>query len=128
MSGDNPETETGQPSIGQAALFGLCPNCGARSLFDGLAEFASKCSKCGLDFSKFNVGDGPAGFLTLIIGAFIVGLALWLEVSLSPPFWVHALIWIPLTMMCVFGGLRAAKAALLFSEYSQNAGEGTIKK
>ncbi|MFZ1741598.1 MAG: DUF983 domain-containing protein, partial [Pontixanthobacter sp.] len=87
-----------------------------------------ECSDCKLDFSKFNVGDGPAGFLTLIIGALIVGLALWVELKFSPPFWVHALLWIPLTVAAVLGGLHAAKAALLYAEYSRNAGEGKRKE
>lgn len=107
----------------EAALFGLCPQCGARPLFDGRIKFASRCRACGLDFGKFNVGDGPAAFLTLVIGGLVVGLALWLELSLTPPFWVHALLWIPLTVALVMGGLRIAKAALLASEYRNRAGE-----
>ena len=117
-----PEIRKGSPAsnlIGtEAALFGLCPKCGEQTLFDGVAQFAPNCSACKLDYSTFNVGDGPAGFLTLIIGAVIVGLALWLEVSWAPPFWVHAMLWIPLTFFMVIGGLRAAKAALLFAEYN----------
>lgn len=127
MAPDPSDTNKGQPSIGQAALFGLCPQCGARTLFDGVAQFAPRCTSCGLDLNQFNVGDGPAGFLTLIVGGIIVGLALWLEVSLAPPFWVHALIWIPLTFVLVIGGLRAAKASLLFAEYTRNAGEAGRK-
>lgn len=127
MTPDPSDTNKGQPSIGQAALFGLCPRCGARTLFDGVAQFATKCTSCDLDLSRFNVGDGPAGFLTLIIGGIIVGLALWLEVSLAPPFWVHALLWLPLTFVMVIGGLRAAKAALLYAEYTRNAGEAGRK-
>ncbi|MGB7373162.1 DUF983 domain-containing protein [Pontixanthobacter sp.] len=106
-----------------AALFGSCPKCGAQTLFAGVAQFAPKCGVCSLEYSQFNVGDGPAGFLTLIIGAIIVGLALWLEVSWAPAFWVHAVLWIPLTFLMVIGGLRIAKAALLFAEYSRNARE-----
>lgn len=106
-----------------AALFGMCPKCGEQTLFEGVAQFAPKCSACKLDYSAFNVGDGPAGFLTLIIGAVIVGLALWLEVSWAPPIWVHAMLWIPLTFFMVIGGLRVAKAALLFAEYNRNARE-----
>ncbi len=113
----------GQPGIAAAALFGLCPQCASRTLFDGVAQFAPECRVCALDFTRFNVGDGPAGFLTLIIGALIVGLALWLEVSFTPPFWLHALLWIPLTFLCVIFGLRAAKAALLYAEFAQDAGE-----
>jgi uncharacterized protein (DUF983 family) len=121
--GPVPEHDNGQPGIAQAALFGLCPQCGSRTLFDGVIKFARRCSACGLDLNRFNVGDGPAGFLTLIIGALTVGLALWLDSAIRPPFWVHALIWIPFTTGAVLLGLRASKAALLASEYRNNAGE-----
>ena len=124
MSADaGPNNEKGQPGFAQAALFGLCPNCGSHTLFAGVARFADRCRVCGLDLSRFNVGDGPAAFLTLIIGALIVGLALWLEVSLAPPLWVHALIWIPVTTGAVLLGLRVAKAALLIAEFRNKAAE-----
>ncbi|MBM3594543.1 MAG: DUF983 domain-containing protein, partial [Alphaproteobacteria bacterium] len=66
--------EKGQPGLVPAALFSLCPRCGARSLIEGLAWFAPKCRKCGLDYAQFNVGDGPAAFLTMVIDALVVGL------------------------------------------------------
>ena len=117
----------GQPGIIPAALFGLCPRCGARGLFDGLAKFAPKCRACGLDFSKFNVGDGPAAFLTLIIGALVVVLAITLELTWHPPFWVHVVLWVPFTAAAVIWGLRAGKSALLASEFQRDAGEGRLK-
>lgn len=123
MTGQTPDEAKGQPSIREAALFGLCPECGGRTLFDGLIKFAPRCRSCGLDYDRFNVGDGPAAFLTLLVGGLVVGLALWLELSASPPFWVHVLLWIPLTVALVMGGLRLAKAALLASEYRNRAGE-----
>lgn len=127
MTDSNPNTE-GQPGIVPAALFGLCPRCGGRTLFDGVAKFSSRCRACGLDFSIFNVGDGPAAFLTLIVGGLIVGLALWLEVSVHPPFWVHVILWVPLTAAAVIWGLRAGKAALLAAEFQRQAGEGKQKE
>ena len=116
-------TDATPPTIVAAALFGLCPRCGARTLFDGVAQFAPKCRACGLDFAKFNVGDGPAAFLTLIIGALVVGLAVWVEVKFAPPFWVHVVLWVPFTTTAVVWGLRAAKGALLAAEYQRDAGE-----
>jgi uncharacterized protein (DUF983 family) len=116
MPDGNPNSE-GQPGLVPAALFGLCPKCGARTLFDGLASFAPHCRACGLDFGKFNVGDGPAAFLTLIIGALVTGLALWLELAAHPPFWVHIVLWVPITAAAVLWGLRAGKGALLAAEY-----------
>lgn len=72
---------------------------------------------------RFNVGDGPAAFLTLIVGAVIVGLALWVQVRFAPPFWVHVVLWVPLTGVAVVWGLRAGKAALLAAEFSRKARE-----
>ncbi len=116
-------TKSSVPALREAALFGLCPRCGARTLFDGSIKFAAHCRACGLEFSKFNVGDGPAAFLTLIVGAVVVALALTLQLAIEPPWWVHVLLWVPLTTFGVIGGLRLAKAALLWSEYRHKAGE-----
>ena len=59
--------------------------------------------------------------------AVIVGLALWLDVAVRPPFWLHALIWIPITTGAVVWGLRISKAALLASEYQNDAREAGSK-
>ena len=125
---DQPENPKGQPAAREAALFGLCPRCGARGLFDGPVKFAATCRACGLDFSRFNVGDGPAAFLTLIVGAVIVVLALWLELSFGPPWWLHVLLWVPLTTLGVIAGLRLAKAWLLGAEYRRGAREAGSKE
>lgn len=118
----------GQPGLVPAALFGLCPKCGERTLFESVTAFAPRCRACALDFSAFNVGDGPAAFLTLIIGAAVTGLALWLELTWQPPFWVHAVLWVPITIGAVIWGLRAGKSALLAAEYKRRAGEGQPEK
>ncbi len=107
----------------RGSVGGRCPRCGAETLFAGLVEFAPRCGGCGLDFKAFNVGDGPAAFLTLIIGAVVTGLAIWLELAAHPPFWVHVVLWIPLTAALVVIGLRAAKALLIGAEYRRGAGE-----
>ena len=118
---DVPDHTQGQPGLAEAALFGLCPSCGARTLFSGWTRFADRCRACGLDLTRFNVGDGPAAFLTMIVGAVVVGLALTLQLAVEPPWWVHLLLWIPLTVAGVVFGLRVAKAALLQSEFRNKA-------
>lgn len=109
-----------------AGLGGFCPRCSARTLFQGLLKFAPRCRACGLDFTAFNVGDGPAAFLTLLIGTLITGLALWLELAAEPPFWLHLLIWPLLTLVLVIGALRVAKGMLITLEYRNAAREGRI--
>ncbi len=109
-----------------AGLGGLCPRCSARGLFQGILKFAPRCRSCGLNFASFNVGDGPAAFLILLVGAVVVALALWLELAISPPFWVHLLIWPVVTLALVVGLLRIAKGALITLEYRNAAREGRI--
>jgi uncharacterized protein (DUF983 family) len=113
----------GQPSIARAALFGLCPQCGHKSLFAGLGQFADSCANCGLDFSSYNVGDGPAALLTMGIGTLIIVLALGVDSVFHPPFWVHVIIWVPFTAALTVISLRMAKAALLAAEHRNRARE-----
>ncbi len=116
-----------EPSPLAAALAGQCPRCGAKSLFATATwlRFAHKCDACGLDYDAFNVGDGPAALLILIVGAIVTGGAIALELAAEPPYWVH-LIWVPIAAALTIGGLRLGKARLLGQEYRHRAHEGRI--
>jgi uncharacterized protein (DUF983 family) len=114
------------PGIVQVGLHGLCPRCGARTLFVGFIRFADRCGACGLDLDHFNVGDGPAAFLTLIVGTLVCVGAIALELSVHPPFWVHVIVWVPVTLALVLVLLRVAKGMLIASEYRNKAGEGRV--
>lgn len=127
MPPDSPDDVKGQPGIAAAALSGLCPRCGAKSLFAGIARFAPECRACGLDFARFNVGDGPAAFLILIVGAVVAVLAIWVQLVFEPAYWVHVALWVPIATAMTIGGLRVAKAALLAAAFRNRAGEGRPK-
>jgi uncharacterized protein (DUF983 family) len=96
-------------------------------LFAGPVQFASRCRACDLDFQSYNIGDGPAAFLILIVGALLAVGAIVVDLSFTPPWWVHA-IWLPVGLALTLGGLRFGKAALLFQEYRHQAREGRIAK
>ena len=81
---------------------------------------------CGLRFDQYNVGDGPAAFLTLIVGGIILALALVVELNWHPSLWIHLILWFPLTIAAVVGALRISKAILLILEHRNQAGEGRI--
>jgi uncharacterized protein (DUF983 family) len=112
--------------IVQAGLKGCCPRCGKGPMFAGTIRFAPCCSNCGLDFDSFNVGDGPAAFLTLGIGTLVTILAVIVELALEPAWWIHVLLWVPLTLGSVIWSLRIAKGALLAAEYRNAAREGRV--
>ncbi|RUU18386.1 MULTISPECIES: DUF983 domain-containing protein, partial [unclassified Mesorhizobium] len=64
----------------------------------------------------------------LIIGFLIVGLALWVEVTLSPPLWLHLLVWIPLAVVLCLAALRLIKGVLLTLQYRNKAAEGRLDR
>lgn len=115
------------PEPMSAALKGQCPKCGASGLYAGLAGFAPECRQCGLDYSSFNVGDGPAAFLTMIIGTVLVILALVLEQGLHPPVWVHIILWPLIGAAMTIALLRITKGWLLATEYRRGAEEARNK-
>ncbi|WP_420605922.1 DUF983 domain-containing protein [Novosphingopyxis sp.] len=112
------------PELIETSLKGLCPRCGAQTLFAGLLRFDQICPNCGLDFDRFNVGDGASAALILLIETLFVVLAIIVQLSFSPPFWVHIILWVPLATAATILGLRGGKAAMLWLEYRSDAGEG----
>jgi uncharacterized protein (DUF983 family) len=110
-----------------AGIKGRCPRCGEGRLFSGFLTVAPRCGNCGLDYSFADAGDGPAVFVILIIGFIVVGSALWMEVTLNPPLWLHVLLWIPLTIVLSLAGLRIAKGVLITLQYRNKAAEGRLE-
>ena len=124
---DTPEQGIkGRPPLAKAALFGLCPECGARTLFGGVISFAPRCTSCGLDFSRFNVGDGPAALLIMLVGAIVLPAALGLHFRVHPPLIVHIILWPLLSLALTLGGLRVAKAGLIAAEHQREGREGRL--
>lgn len=107
-------------------LKGRCPRCGEGPLFNGFLTVGKSCSNCGLDYSYADAGDGPAVFVILIIGFIVVGLALWTEVNINPPLWMHLVVWLPLTVVLALAALRLIKGVLLTLQYSKQAAEGRL--
>jgi uncharacterized protein (DUF983 family) len=116
------------PSTAFAALLGRCPRCGNASLFSGYLKVAPRCASCQLDYAMFDAGDGPAVFVILIVGAIVAGSALVVEVKYQPPYWLHAILWIPLILILSFAMLRFVKSLLLVLQYKHRAGEGRLDR
>ncbi len=115
------------PGTLQASLLGRCPRCGQGKLFDGYLTVAPACTVCGQDFKTFDVGDGAAALVILVVGAIVCGLALWTEFTFQPPLWVHAVLWAPLIAVLTIVFLRVMKSALLVLQYKHKAGEGKLE-
>jgi uncharacterized protein (DUF983 family) len=70
-----------------------------------------------------DTGDGAAAGVILVLGAFIVGMAFWVEFRFNPPLWVHAILWPALTIPLAILLTRFAKAALIVQQYRHRSGE-----
>jgi uncharacterized protein (DUF983 family) len=111
-----------------AGLRGRCPRCGDGRLFKGFVSLNPRCEACKLDFAFADSGDGPAVFIILIAGFLIVFLALAVEVVYSPPYWLHLLIFLPLTLIVSLGLLRPMKGLMIGLQYRNKAGQGHLEK
>ena len=100
-----------------AGLCGRCPRCGKGALFKSYLQVAPSCTVCGLSFSGHDAGDGPAVFGIFILGFVVTGLAIWVEYALSPPLWVHAVVWTTVTVLGAVGLLRPLKGMLIGLQY-----------
>ena len=84
---------------------------------------AERCTRCDLDLSAQDSGDGPAVFVIFIIGPIVTGLAFWVEMAFTPPMWLHLVLWIPVIMLGSIALLRPFKAVLVALQYRHKSGE-----
>ena len=83
-----------------------CPRCGRGRLYRGLLNVRGVCDECGLDLSRLNAEDGAAFFIIVAVSAVIIPLAVWVEIALKPPIWVHLLIWLPVIIVATVAMMR----------------------
>jgi uncharacterized protein (DUF983 family) len=103
-----------------------CPRCGEGKLFEGFLSLRPTCSACGLDYAFIDAGDGPAVFIILIAGFVVVFCALIVEVTYQPPFWLHAVLWVPLVLLTTLAPLRSMKSLLVALQFHHKAQEGRL--
>ncbi|SRR6266702_3914607 len=121
-------TET-LPTVTESALRGIackCPRCGKGKLYAGFLTLAPRCQSCGLDYAFIDAGDGPAIFIIMLAGAIVVASALIVEVKYQPPFWLHAVLWLPLILATTLWPLRAMKSLLIALQYHHKAAPGRL--
>ena len=117
------------PTVAQSAMRGIacrCPRCGKGKLYGGFLDLRPNCESCGLDYAFIDAGDGPAIFIIMLAGAIVVGCALIVEVKYQPPFWLHAVLWLPLILATTLLPLRSMKSLLIALQFHHKAAPGQL--
>ena len=63
----------------------------------------------------------------MIVGFIVVGLALFVEFTFHPPYWLHAVLWIPLVLGLSIGLLRPLKGLMIAQQYRHRAEPGRVR-
>lgn len=109
------EASKGQSGFVRAALFGLCPRCGAKSLWEAPAAFAPTCRACELAFADYEPRGRGLYFVLLPLTALLIAGALKLDEALRPPLWLLLGLIVVLVPSAIIGALRLMKCALLLA-------------
>lgn len=116
---ESPMEKKGQPGLVSAALSGLCPRCGAKTLFAAPAALADECGTCGLDLRALERGGRFVGVVTMLLALVLILAALGLDEWLRPPLWLTLVVFAPVTVGTVLFGLRFYKAMWVYHEYEE---------
>ena len=112
---------TGPRPLTQSLLRGAklkCPACGVGPLFRRYLKVADECSHCGESLHHHRADDAPAYFTIVIVGHVVVSLVLMVEVAYRPPMWLHAALWLPLTLALALLLLSPIKGTLVALQWA----------
>jgi uncharacterized protein (DUF983 family) len=115
-----PSEQKGQPGLVSAALSGLCPRCGAKTLFAAPAALADECAACGLDILGLERGGRFVGVVTMLLALALILAALGVDEWLRPPLWASLLFWGPVTVGSVIGAIRLYKTMWVYHQYEES--------
>jgi uncharacterized protein (DUF983 family) len=89
----------------------ICPSCGKTKLFAGYLKVTPVCSNCHAPLGLARADDAPPYFTIVIVGHIVISGMWSVERAYQPPLWVHAAIWLPLTVALTLLLLRPIKGA-----------------
>jgi uncharacterized protein (DUF983 family) len=124
---------TGPRPLLQSLLRGAwlkCPACGVGNMFYRYLKVYDDCPHCGEALHHQRADDAPPYFTIIIVGHVVVSLVLIVEMAYRPPMWLHAALWLPLTLILALlllprikGTFVALQWALLMHGFDPEAKE-----
>jgi uncharacterized protein (DUF983 family) len=82
-------------------------------MFAKFLKVSDRCEACGEELHHHQADDFPAYLVIVLVGHIVVPLVLFVETRFAPPYWLHAAIWVPLTLALAVGLLQPVKGAIV---------------
>ncbi len=86
-----------------------CPACGEGKLFARYLKVADVCPACAEPLHHHRADDLPAYILIVVMGHILVSCAAFVEMHYHPPYWVYAVVGIPLCFALALSLLQPIK-------------------
>ena len=97
----------------------MCPSCFDEKIFIGTLKVVDKCPSCGLDIGNMNIGDAAIWF-SMFLSSIILGICVLLvEINFHPRFYIHIVIWLPITILFSIIFLRLFKYLFIYLSYKK---------
>ncbi|MEJ1158798.1 DUF983 domain-containing protein [Prosthecomicrobium sp. N25] len=103
-------------SVGTAmkrGAIGRCPSCGEGHLFNGYTKVVDHCEVCGEALHHHRADDFPPYATIFIVGHVVIPAMYFVEKTWRPDLWIHAALWLPLTLVLSIALLRPIKGAIV---------------
>ena len=98
-------------------------------MFRAFLKVADTCPACGEELHHHRADDFPAYLVIVIVGHIVVAMVLGVEAAYSPPLWLHALIWLPVTFALALALIQPVKGAVVAVQWQTGMeGFGHAKK
>ncbi|UOM35434.1 DUF983 domain-containing protein [Acuticoccus sp. I52.16.1] len=90
-----------------------CPACGDGGLYDGFIKVADACPTCGEALHHHRADDAPPYIVMMIVGHVVIAIMLLYEMMMTPQLWLHAAIFLPMTVVMSLLLMRPVKGMLV---------------
>jgi uncharacterized protein (DUF983 family) len=94
-------------------LTGRCPHCGEGRLFRAFLKPKDACDVCGEELHHQRADDFPAYLVIVLVGHLVVPLILHVEMAYEPAYWIHAAVFLPLTLALSLLLIQPVKGAVI---------------
>lgn len=111
-AGETPDPRSLPRAVVRGAL-GRCPACGRGGLFRAYLKVCAACPACGEDLSHQRADDAPPYVTIFVVGHLLLAAVVGVDIAYAWPLWLHAVVWVPLTVLSCLLVLPVAKGGLV---------------